>query len=277
MAGQLNNNNVTSNNTAESYILSLESLSKEYDTLLIQYDQAVTNYVSFLQTQTGQPTTQFTQIKGKEFWGSGSVSSNNNVKTVNDCQTLCSSNTNCSGATYNTDKQMCFLRSGEGETKPSPSELIIAIIPVETQLLLILKSINNKLTDVNTKIINVIKSAKPTYSIQYVERTNKTKELQQNFLNLTKQREKISKKLQDYEDLEKKEITGSLLVNSNYYSFILLLFLAILIIFLLFKFLYSSNEVTNVIQQGGKINNTGYFILAFIVILTITIKYYYKI
>ena len=277
MAEQSANDENNGNNTADSYVLDLESLSAEYDALLIQYDQAVTNYVSFLQQQTGQTTTQFTQMKGKEFWGSGSISSNNNVTTVNACQTLCSSNTNCTGATYNTDKQLCFLRSGEGETKPSSSKLIIAIIPEEKQLLLILNSINQKLTSINSKILATIENAQPLYNTQYAERITTTKELQQNFLNLTKQREKISKKLQDYEDLEKEEITGSLMVNSNYYSFILLLFLAIIIIFLLFKFTYGSNEVPNVVQSGGRMNNIGYYIIFFIVILTITIKYYYKI
>jgi hypothetical protein len=84
----------------------------------------------------------------------------------------------------------------------------------------------------------------------------KTKDLIVNFLNLNIHREKINKKLQDYTDLEKQESTTSLMVNANYYSFLLLLFLAIVCIILLFKFSSVSSDISQslpTIQQGGRI------------------------
>jgi hypothetical protein len=248
----LNKNANKNDNQVNSYVLDLETLSAQYDNLLIKYEQAVTNYVNVLQ----QNSNNYVTINGKEFWGTGSVSTNNNIATIKNCTTLCSQNNTCTGATYNPDKQICFLRSGNGNTNPGSSSNNVAIIPQETQLLLIVQSINNQLTRINSQIQTIVDNSQPLYNKQSSQRMIKTKELLQNFINLNIHREKINKKMQDYADLEKQESTASLMVNSNYYSFLLLLFLAIVFIVLLFKFSSVSSDISQslpTIQQGGRI------------------------
>ena len=109
-----------------------------------------------------------TTMRGKAFWGSGQTG-NPSVTTggtVEQCQALCSSTTNCSGATYNPTahgQPMCFLRTGDGQVVPA-LDTDVAIIPEAQKYLLIIESINTKLISTNQQIQNVINQSQPVYN-----------------------------------------------------------------------------------------------------------------
>jgi len=87
---------------SNSIILNLETLRTTYKNLLIEYQQAVANYVSYLKQNPNSNNikNKYATINGQQFLGGGALSQNNSA-TLNDCIASCSSNPQCTGATYN--------------------------------------------------------------------------------------------------------------------------------------------------------------------------------
>ena len=146
------------NNKENSVILHLESLNQQYDTLLIRYKEAISNYTNLVQ-QNNSPE-KYSLIKGNSFWGSGQAGSQSvytNVNNASGCQALCSKTTGCSGATFNpgtNGNPKCYLRSGNGSMVPSAAT-DYAIIPLSTEYLLNIQNLNQQLTEINNQIIEL--------------------------------------------------------------------------------------------------------------------------
>lgn len=249
----------------ENTSLDLENLTKEYSNLLIQYQQAVTDYNNYIQTQTSSQTQNqsfnknFITVENQSFWGSSSISQTNS-STLQECQALCSSNTDCTGATYNNDTQICYLRGGNGQTIPSESG-DIAIVPEVVQLLSNMEQINKQLITVNQQILETIEIGTKQYNKLENETSDiTTKTLLKNYSNLVKERKNIAAMIHEHSSLNEVQEIGSLTVNKNYYSFLLLGFLVIIVIFILYK-----TSSPQVIQKGGELGNNCYYFIYFMV------------
>ena len=224
-----------------------------------------------------------TTMPGKVFWGSGQAGSQSVYTggTQEQCQALCSSTTNCSGATFNPTahgQPMCWLRSGEGQVVPG-LDTDVAIIPESQKYLLIIESINTKLISTNQQIQNVINQSQPVYNSMKTEGQEQNKELIQNYMKLVAEREKIAETLKSYEDLDKSEQEGQMRVTQKHYSYILLSIIAIGVIFILYKFSgvlatqsQGDSQIYN--QTGGEIPQSTYYVLLIIIILIILFNYY---
>jgi hypothetical protein len=224
-----------------------------------------------------------TTMPGKVFWGSGQAGSQSVYTggTQEQCQALCSSTTNCSGATFNPTahgQPMCWLRSGEGQVVPG-LDTDVAIIPESQKYLLIIESINTKLISTNQQIQNVINQSQPVYNSMKTEGQEQNKELIQNYMKLVAEREKIAETLKSYEDLDKSEQEGQMRVSQKQYSYILLSIVAIGVIFILYKFSgvlatqsQGDSQIYN--QTGGEIPQSTYYVLLIIIILIILFNYY---
>jgi hypothetical protein len=256
-----NNKNIKNNlEQAKTSIMSLEKLKIEYSLQLNAYQQAIANYVNYLQqnANTDSSTPSLVTIPGKVFWGSGQTG-NPSVSvggTVEQCQALCSSTTNCSGATYNPTayaQPMCWLRSGDSDIT-SGKESDYAIVSKGSQLLLIIQKINMRLSDINQQIRTLTQNNQEIYGSQTSDRKTNMAELARQYIQLNEEREKINNTINDYQTLDQQQIQGDLTANKNYYSFVLLLILAVVIIIALFMVGLSFNSQTNssVLSGGAK-------------------------
>lgn len=253
---------------SNSIVLNLESLSKQYQNKLIEYQQAVGNYINYLK-QEEEPV--MSAIRGAAYWGTTSISQNNSA-TLQECQALCSNTPGCTGATFNLttyENPKCWLRGGEGNIS-SGLDNDYAIVSKKKQLIQIIQSINEELTNINKQIQQKTKLEQPLYNSTSKDRNLSNVSLINQFNQLTQEREKINKVINNYQTLEEDQQTGNIKINQNYYSFILLTALVIIILFLLYKFvLHSSKENTpSLIQSGGKLGINAYYII-FGIILTI--------
>ena len=87
--------------------------------------------------------------------------------------------------------------------------------------------------------------------------------------------------MKQYENLDQEQIQGSLIINENYYSFLLLLILVGFILYILFKFtkFFPSRSTSSVpfVQQGGSFDlfsvNTYYLLFAIILMILLFIYY----
>jgi|LauGreDrversion4_1035100.scaffolds.fasta_scaffold01498_6 hypothetical protein len=230
-----------------------------------------------------------TSIQGQAFWGTGPIGSQNpytNITNVNDCQALCSSTANCTGATFNPNSNgqpMCWLRTGDGEPMPSsPNDY--AIVSKAVQLLSVIDQINTQLISVNDVILKNITNGQPIYNAEAYSRKNKTQELIQNYENLQKERAKIREQINRYESLDEAELQGNININQNYYSFLLLMLLVAIIIYIIFKFSSFFPAQSNIFsspQLGGGFFDTNtdtnkymYYLIFTMIVLTLLVIFY---
>jgi hypothetical protein len=194
-------------------------------------------------------------IKNATYWGTGPIAQNNSA-TLQECSASCAMTDGCAGATFNaTDsaKPMCWLRSGDTDiTGGKDSDY--AIVPKGKQMLMIVQKINMRLSEINQQIQKITQNGQETYDSQTPERKTNMAELARQYIQLNEEREKIDNTINDYQTLDQQQIQGDLTANKNYYSFVLLLLLAIITIFVLYKVGFSFNSETNssVLSGGAK-------------------------
>ena len=278
--------NASNSNSVKTSAMDLEKLQIDYNSQLNEYQQAVSNYVNYLQQNenSSNTTTNYATVEGNAFWGSGQAGTQSVYTggTLEQCQALCSSTKNCSGATFNPTAQgqpMCWLRTGEGQLVPA-LDTDNAIIPQGQEYLLTIESINNKLIATNQQIQNIIDQSEPEYNSIQTKNEEKNQELVKNYIQLTDEREKIAKMVKKYEDLDESQIQGELKITQNYYSYILLVIIAIGIVAILYKFsnVFTGGESNGNsefnIQTGGELSeNTSVFLLIIIVVILVA-NYY---
>ena len=350
------------NNEGSSTALNLESLNTEYKNLLIEYKQAVSNYVNYLKQEIVQPCAAYnanskgisqvcyndiwkkagcgtgttkpnantswvkgitlngliqdswswatmtdaqhrngcygknnknyntstapnynitkpdmTSVKGTAFWGTSPLSQST-VNTVGECQALCSNTSGCSGATYNQTTTLCSLRKGDANiVAGGPSDY--SIVPKAQSLLKIVQNINDKLTKVNEKIQTLSQTAEKEFNSESGQRSISNTNLINQYKGLVGERVKIQRMLNEYQTLDEQQVEGNIHISQNYYSFVLLMFLAILVIFLLYKFSIPSDQLsTTTLQNGGELGTSAYYMVfgLFLLVLLFTLYNKYK-
>ena len=219
------------------------------------------------------------EIKGKAFWGTAGLSEGASTSLEN-CKAMCSSSTSCTGATFNSDKQYCWTRSGEGATSAGLGN-DYAIIPTNTKFLTTLGSLNQQLTTLNSKMSTIIKkTAGPSFQAKLNNMAVSSTNIQTNYSDLTKERIKIKKLISDFENLDQAQIEGEVTINSNYYSFILLFLLAGIFISCLImlspKPTSTSTTTPAPVQSGGDLSNYTYYIVFIMIAVTLFIYYSQK-
>ena len=350
------NSNEHSQNYTNSIAMDLENLQQKYSNLLIQYKQATTDYINYLNAEAQQPCSgytstsknvdqkcyeyiwkkagclttgkvnantdwaksqtlneliydsfawatltdpshregcygnsteyttstapnyninekQFVNIKGMAYLGTGSAEQST-ANTLQECQASCSESSTCAGATFVAGK--CNLRIGDSPIIPSTDDSY-AIVPKGKQLLMNMEDLNRQLINVNKLIADKIHLGKPVYDDLQEKNNEKSKELIQNYKELTEERENIQTLLEQYETLDATENENEIVITKNYYTYILLFILVIASVFLLVKISMPSNSpAVPTIQYGGELNQNAYYILFAMILIVVSINYLIK-
>lgn len=239
---------MSSNNNASATI-DLENLRQKYSNVLTQYKSSVADYINYLNANKKELVT----IQGQAFNGTGSAGESS-ATTLQECVASCSNSKTCSGATFVSNE--CQIRTGDSPLMSS-SENSYAIIPKGKQLLINVEKYNQQLLDINKQLTQKIKALEPLYDKTANEVKNKNQELLENYNELIQERENIMKMLNDYETLENQENNNQIKVTQNYYWYILLVILAFLMIFLLYKTFGTSKKPT---FQYGNASTSNYML-----------------
>jgi hypothetical protein len=263
------------NKKNNSEVLNLETLNTNYKNLLIAYKLAVSNYVNYLKQEVEQPSKDMDSIENAAFWGTSSLSQNNS-STLEECKASCANTPECSGATYNltNGESSCMLRKGKGNIVVG-SQNDVAIVPKAQHLLTIVENINDELTKVNKKIQILTSSINVKFDLESEKIKEENTELISQYNNLMGEREKIQIMLNEYKTLDAQQIEGDINISQNYYSFILLMILVILFIFMLYKFSIPSQSTT-IVQNGGQLGTSAYYIVFGIFLLVLLLSCYNK-
>ena len=243
----------------------MEILTNKFNNLLTQYQDTYQDFVNTISSDNNS----LTSVNNSAFIGGSNI---NNIEhsTVNNCMSSCSSTKSCSGATFDNNKKTCTLSSGSGNIVNSQNQT--AIVKQALYYSNQLQKINNELTSVNNSIMNLANSKSDNYKRTTEITEQKTDILQQNYNTLEEDRMQIEELIRQYETLNSAYENGNINMTSNYYSYIMYLLIAIFLVFLLLKFILTSE------QRGGGSNNfskTSPFIFAllgFIIVVNAFLK-----
>jgi hypothetical protein len=165
------------------------------------------------------------------------------VDNVQSCIASCSALSNCSGATYNSDQNICSLSSGEGSIVPSGNSGNIAIVSENLYYLNQIKSLNQQLLDLNNQIRTTIHEGRPVYNDTIKELRISSTDLKDNYNRLQNERNRVDKMIKDFEDLESEKKETDIMSSGNYTLFLFYLIISIIVVlFLIFMFWTSTSS-----------------------------------
>ncbi len=234
-----------------SQFIQLQALEKEYNVLLNQYEEAYKTYISNLNVQPvnmDESTPKFVNLPGRSFWGQSGLKQGS-VSSAKECESMCATDEKCSGATFNSNKEYCWTRTGEGSIAKGLEE-DNAIIPVLTENIIVLKTLNTKLIKLNEQINDTFDEIMPTIQEETLEKNNKQKELVNYYSNLLVEKIELDKLYKQYVSETANYQDQTLYVtqqNDKYYMWTIL---AILLVFSVYKHMFypdSSSIITNIL------------------------------
>jgi len=245
----------------------MEILGNQFNDLLKQYQDTYQEFVNAISSDNNT----FTSVDNSAFISDKNINTIQNT-SVSNCMSSCSSTQSCSGATFDNTQNTCILSSGNGNIVNSQNQT--AIVKQALYYSNNLQQINNKLTDVNKTIMNLANNSSSSLQQNQEMSQQKAQILQQNYNTLEQERIQIEEIIRQYETLNSAYENGNTNVTSNYYSYIMYLFVAIFLVLLLLRFGLTSE------QRGGGNNNFSrstpliFGLLGFIIISNAILKTY---
>jgi len=246
----------TQGNENISTILTLESLQIEYENTMKLYQQAQTNYNSALNGVVSRTTSsnvvtsngkRYVLVPTSSFWGTSAIQQKS-VSSVNDCVALCSADSKCTGATFDSAAKSCWTRSGNGRVfSNKPNQIAIVSEVVNTA---------NSLDALNAKLVNLLKKMNDinkTTTIRLQTTTNNNIStndllLGTRYKSLMADRENINNILKEYGEINVKNQDQSMYLYQNQSSYMLWSLLTIIFIIIVVKLVVFPNITFNWIR-----------------------------
>ena len=175
-------------------------------------------------------------------------------KSVHECIAYCTSDPNCTGATYNKKQQHCNLNSGRGSILPSTDSDNYAIASQNLKYLYLIKNANNELLKIGSQIQEAIDNGQDYYDDTLDEFDVNHQQLKDIHSLLSEQRKGITQVIKEIENYNSDLKESSLFTSTNYsiYLFLLILSIIMIILFVIFfvKFTNGSSS-SSTSQMGG--------------------------
>jgi hypothetical protein len=268
-----------SNDTIDSTLLVIETLQKEYDVTLQQYQEAVNNYISLLETNTGK---EYTALKGRAWWGTNALSEKR-VDTQKDCENMCAASEQCSGATFNTVSRYCWTRSGNSSLTVGQDEDYALITKIKASLET-MNYLNNKLLGLNKQISEQIASIQPLVDADQQINSEQQQNLESNYEKLLEQNIEVNKQLEEYYSVDEARENEELFVKQeNGIYKIWIIITGLVLIFTIRKLIGSENPSVSavfwiivlillVVLTYGLNRPSGFFIWFMVLMIIIFMK-----
>jgi hypothetical protein len=244
----------------------LQNLSSEFNSLITQYTDTYQKYINLINSED----TSLITVPDYSFVGKSNINVLNN-SNIDACQTSCVSNTSCSGATFNNNSNSCTLSSGTGNMVFTPQST--AIVQQALYYSFQLQQINTQLMNINQQIMTISKNSYGDFKQNQQQNQQQAQILENNYKTLSQERIQIDEIVNKFQTLNTAYENGNIIITTNYYIYIILLFTVIFLVFILIK--YSLPQQ----QRGGgndfkfNINHLLIFsFLGFIIVFNSAIK-----
>ena len=284
--------NSVQNEKIQATLIKVQALQQEYEVTLQKYQEAGQNYIAALQYNTVNPCSKykkdskgcygnstnystktspvypdtsnasyFTALKGRSWWGNAPISEGP-ASTQEECETMCANSDKCSGATFNPVKRYCWTRSGDGNLTTGQDD-DYALISKQQEALLLMKTLNDKLLDLNNQIASEF--INPEVKQQDIDKNVKQQQLNVSYQKLLNQKIEIDKQLQEYYSINQDEMNQTLYTNSQNVSLRFWVLITCLVLLVTIKQLVGSGSPPFSIT-------IWLFIIIVLIILTYTIN-----
>ena len=244
----------------QASLITSQTLQKEYEVILQQYQEAGKNYINSLQNSD---TTTYSALPGRTWWGSSGLTEGT-VETQEECENMCINADKCTGATFNPVKRYCWARSGEGSVSVG-IEADYALIPKQKATLIIMKGLNDKLLSINEQITKELKNINPEVQKQSQEKNIQTQNLNVSYHRLLEQKLVMEKQLQEYYSIEEENQNQSLYVNQQNVSMRFWVLITCLILLVTLNKLYGADNPSIAISLW-------LFIIIILIVLTYSLS-----
>lgn len=182
----------------------------------------------------------YAQIKQKTWWGT-SENKAEIIDNADECIALCEATENCSGATFNPDKKMCWIRSGYSSITDGMTT-DYALIRNNTYRLIELQNLNEQLLNLNRNILEEIKKIEP-YVNDVEEQTHiNSKIINDSYDTLLINNNDIQKQLNEYYDIQSQYDNSNLYITQQHYLYNIYAILALIIISITAKKVYEGEN-----------------------------------
>jgi uncharacterized membrane protein len=115
-------------------------------------------------------------------------------------------------------KRYCWTRTGDiGISAGTNSDY--ALITQQKAALSVMKTLNERLLEINNQITSELQSINPQVQEQYEEKNQKQQELSSSYNNLLEQKIEIDKQLREYYSIEQEENNQAMYVNQQNVSY----------------------------------------------------------
>jgi hypothetical protein len=246
----------TQDNKNISTILTLESLEKEYENTMVLYQQAQTIYNSALNGVVSKTTSsnvvtsngkRYVLVPSKVFWGTGAIQQKS-VSTIGECTALCSGDSKCTGATFDSSAKSCWTRSGNAGLV-SGSTTQTAIVSELVNAANTLDALNAKLVKLLKRMNSINKTTTGNLQIRTDNNisTNNTY-LGKRYQSLMVDRENINNILKEYGEISVKNDDQNMYLYQNQTSYMLWSLLCFIFIIVVVKLLVFPNVTFNWIR-----------------------------
>jgi hypothetical protein len=181
-------------------------------------------------------------------WNGTNALSEGPVKSVDECKAMCSNDSTCTGATYNSTKSYCWTKIGTGEVQASSDTTDIALVSDLTQNLSIIQSLNKRLSvliqQIDNEMNKVLPEAKREIDIKNVSKGK----LHTIYDQLKEDRIKIDNQLKEYQKIDQSYIDTNIYVNEKNSKYILWSIFAVIILFYTLKSMFFPNVSSNIFK-----------------------------
>jgi len=225
---------------------SSQTLTNQFNSLLQEYQSTYNSFIDSINTSDSNASDKLISLPNFAYNGGNTIDTITN-SSLDTCKTSCSSNSTCTGATYNSDNNNCILTSDKGSLINSSGST--AIVNKSLYYSYKLQQLNTQLMDINNQLSQSITDNSNGYSQNLQKGQQGDKDLQQNYNVLAEERQEIERMILDFKTLNSAEENGQINVTMYYYNYIVLIIITILLIFLLIKF-----SVIDQQQKGGGSN-----------------------
>ena len=217
----------------------IQTLSNQFNSLLTEYQSTYSEFMNTLNSND----TSLTTVENSAFTGSSTINTSL-VSSISDCTTACSSNTSCTGATFTTNSNSnnnCTLSSGSGNIVNATNST--AIVQKGLSYSYQLQNLNQQLMDINQQINTAVNQSNTEYQNNLGQINKQGQALQQNYVVLTGDRDRIEVMIREFETLNEAQQNSDINATMSYYNYIVLLFVAIFLVVLLLRFSVPSDQV----------------------------------
>lgn len=241
--------------------LQLQTLSYQFNSLLTQYTNTYKEYISLVNSNDNSLTT----VPNSSFLSQHYIKTLSN-STLDACKIACTSNSSCSGATFNNTLHNCTLNSGFGRIIPTTksSAIVQQVMYYSYQL----QQLNSQLRNINQQMMKISNSTHNNFKKSSQHTLQRHQALQNNYQILSQERYHIDEMVRQFQTIDAAYNDGKLVVTSNYYNYIVLLFIVVFLIFLFMRFSLFGEQ-----RGGGRGSNLSHNYLFIFIILSVIILF----